>query len=298
MKIQKILYPTDFSKTSARALDQAIVLAHRFNATLVMLHVETPYSSDPHNPKKEFPDLNTLFEFIRDQSEKRMDEGGAPVLSGKITIQEVVRRGISPSEAILSYAKEEEIDLIVMGTHSRSEIGHFLLGSTTEKVVHGTDISVLAIGHGEDLFIRNEGVYRRILIPIDFSDASHKAFRLGIDIANQFEAHIDIVHVVEPVLTHQALFSGETSQIVLDKDMMSRSKDAIHEFAGEMLPKNHEIHLRSGQVHKEIIKLIREVNTDLVVLGNHGWNAVERFLLGGTSEKLIRKSPIPVLIAQ
>lgn len=295
MNIQKILFPTDFSQPANRALDQAIVLAHRFDAELIMVHVEVPYSSDPNNPRKEFPKLEELFQFIRNQAAERLEHPDIPVMSGDIMIREKVLRGISAAQEILAYADEERVDLIVMGTHGRSGIGHFLLGSTAEKVVHGSQVPVLTIHAGEDLFIQAEGTYRKVMIPTDFSEASLHAVRWGVDIAHRFGSELVVVHVIEPVLAPQALFAGDPAPIRIDRDLQKRSEEALQEFAGDLLPEGVQFVLKAGRPHHEIAEAIKMEGADLVVVADQGWSALDRWLLGGTTEKLIRKSPVPVL---
>ena len=295
MDIRKILFPTDFSQSANRALDHALVLAHRFKAEVVMVHVETPYSADPNNPRKEFPKLDELFQFIRDQAKHRLDDPNVPVMSGDITISEKVLRGISAAQEILAFADEQKLDMIVMGTHGRSGIGHFLLGSTTEKVVHGSLVPVLTIHSGEDLFLQAEGKYCRILIPTDFSEASLQAVKWAVDIADRFGSELIVVHVIEPVLAPQALIVGDPSPIRIDKELRQRSEAALKSFAGDILPDSTRFILKAGRAHHEIIDTIRDEKADLVVVADQGWNALDRWLLGGTTEKLIRKSPVPVL---
>jgi nucleotide-binding universal stress UspA family protein len=61
------------------------------------------------------------------------------------------------------------------------------------------------------------------------------------------------------------------------------------------VPDSTRFELLSGIVHREIIRAIKKEGADLVVVADRGWSAVERWLLGGTTEKIIRKSPVPVL---
>ncbi len=295
MNIRKILFPTDFSGPSNRALDHALVLAHRFNASLVMLHVEVPYATDPNNPRFEFPKLEELFDAIHEQVDKRLGDPELPVVSGDIEIKHEVKRAVSAAPEILSFAEDNEIDMIVMGTHGRTGLGHFLLGSTAERVVHGAKIPVLTIHHGEDVLLGHQGKYETILVPIDFSEASRDALKAGAELADKFSSKLLVLHVVEPVLSPQNLFAGDLSPVVIDSELSLRSQEAFEEFAAGLVPKETEIHLRSGISHKEIIAEAKEQKTDLVVMADQGWSAVERWLLGGTTEKVIRRSPVPVL---
>ncbi len=298
MKIKRILFPTDFSEASNRALDHALVLAHRFEATLIMLYVEVLHGSDPHNPRKDFPDLEPLFSFLREQVSGHVENPDLPIISGTIAIREESRRGISAADEILNFAEEEDVDLIIMGTHGHQGLERFLLGSTTEKVVHGTQRPILTMGHGEDLFLQTSGKYKRILFPIDYSDASHSAVLYGLHIAELNDAEVVFTHVNEPVLTSLAFFSGTIEEAEEDPELEQRSELALHKFLDDKLPKNYEFYLSSGSAHREIIKTAKDRNCDLIILADKGWTKLDRLLLGSTTEKLIRKSHVPVLVTK
>lgn len=295
MKINKILFPTDFSQPANRALDHALVLAHRLKATLTMLHIEVPYAADPNNPSYAFPDLDDLFRAIRELARQRLEDPELPVMSGDIEIDHEVKRGISPAAEILEFAEEDGSEMIVMGTHGRGGLGHFLLGSTAEKVVRGAKVPVLTIHHGEDLLLAREGKYEKILVPIDFSESSRHALKQAAGLAEHFGSELVAVHVLEPVLSPQNLFAGDPSPVAIDGDLTQRSEEAFREFAEGTAPESTQFKLLSGTVHKELIAAIKRESADLVVVADRGWSAVERLLLGGTTEKLIRKSPVPVL---
>ncbi len=295
MQIKKILFPTDFSESAERALDHALVLAHRFDAELLMLHVESPHDADPNNPQRQFPELEELFSFIKSQVSSSLDKDDLPVMDGDITLREKVVRGYSVSHEILALAQDEAVDLIVIGTKGRTGLGHFLLGSTAEKVVHGAAMPVMTIHHGEDLLIANGGSYKRILVATDFSDASRGALRATGELARLFGSEVVVSHVVEPVYSSPALFAGTSNPLELDRETTARTHQAMHDFAGDLLPEGYELDLRSGVVHKTVLEAVEETGSDLLVIADHGWNAVERWLLGGSAEKLIRRSPVPVL---
>jgi len=295
MDIKRILFPTDFSEPSNRALDHAIVLAHRFNAELVMLHVEALHAADPNNPNFKFPDLDELFAFIRMQAVQRMNQPDLPVVTGDIEITEKVKRGISAANEILEAIDEYKIDLVLMGTHGRSGLSHFLLGSTTEKVVHGARIPVLTIHHGGDIFVEKSGRYENILVPVDFSEPCKKAVKFSEEIASRFESKVFIQHVIEPTLAPRSLYMGDVPQSKMDNEQISRTEAALFEFVKEDLSGKVEYIISQGQVHHEINHTVIEKDIDLIIIADQGWNAIDRWLLGSTTEKLVRKSKVPVL---
>jgi nucleotide-binding universal stress UspA family protein len=296
MKKLRFLFPTDFSSAAGKALDHALVLAHNYDAELVMLHVEVPHSRDPHNPKKEFPDLAELFSFIRQQVAGRIEDDSLPVIQGTVPIREEVRRGISDANEILDFIEQEGIDLVIMGTHGKGALKSFVLGSTTEKVVRGSLAPVLTIHKGEDLLISNQGKYNKILAPVDFSDASRESLQLAVNLSAKFNSELVVFHVFEPVLSAPGFFSDKPASTEIDPDLRGRSHQALQKFAGDILPGGIRFELRAGHVQREIGDYAKNNDVDLIVIANQGWNALDQFLLGGTTEKLIRKSPVPVMV--
>ena len=134
----RILVPTDFSGPSAAALDYARTLARTFGARLHLLHVtENAFLravvSDPR-------DLETA---ARRQLQETLTEEDAGSLGAVIAVEQ----SDDPADEIVSYARQAEIDLIVMGTHGRSGMAHLLMGSVAEHVVHAAPCAVLTVRH-------------------------------------------------------------------------------------------------------------------------------------------------------
>jgi nucleotide-binding universal stress UspA family protein len=144
IEVSKILYPTDFSNPSACALKYAVELAEKFDAELVMLHVlldETQMVSF-YLPQLTVKNLSKDME---EGAKKKMQEfiKETDMLEGVDYTCEMVK-GLADEE-IVKFAKENAVDLIVIGTHGRSGFEHVLFGSTAEKVVRTAPCPVLTV---------------------------------------------------------------------------------------------------------------------------------------------------------
>jgi nucleotide-binding universal stress UspA family protein len=140
IKLDRILAPTDFSDHSGQAVQYACELAKRFGAELRLLHVVQPPSSviAYGAPVPE--------EVLHPQSEAQKELESLEVPDAE-QIRQVVREIQSgpPFVEIVRYAKANDVDLIVMGTHGRTGIVHALLGSVAEKVVRKAPCPVLTV---------------------------------------------------------------------------------------------------------------------------------------------------------
>lgn len=143
IRLRKVLFPTDFSENSLHALPYARALAETFQAKLFLLHVVEPM-------RVLMDDLMAPASAL--QMEAEAEERGQARLGNlldlptkaSLEIEERVIRGV-PFAEIVRYAREQEIDLIVLATHGLSGIAHLLIGSTAEKVVRKAPCAVLTV---------------------------------------------------------------------------------------------------------------------------------------------------------
>ena len=144
IQVKKILFPTDFSPRANQALTHALHLAKKYQAEVHMLHALVLWDDDPHNPAYHFPDKEELQTRLKEAAATQMTADLEDSEVENIVIKQVHERGMTPSETIVRYAGENDIDLIIIGTHRRRKIGH-LFGSVVEEVVRKAPCSVLTI---------------------------------------------------------------------------------------------------------------------------------------------------------
>jgi nucleotide-binding universal stress UspA family protein len=153
IRIANILLPTDFSEVAKPALMYARELADRFDGQLHCLHVVDDAFQYWSAIGPESLPLGPPPEEMIELGRTRMTRFCAEQLSGlkRPAITQVAYG--RPFAEIVVYAREHDIDLIVMGTHGRGAIAHVLLGSTTEKVVRKARCAVLTVRTGKDPFV-------------------------------------------------------------------------------------------------------------------------------------------------
>jgi len=149
--LKRILVATDFSEASEAAVRYGRALAEAFGASLDILHVmEDPFvyapTSEGYLPPPQF------FEEMDSSARERLEQVLPPADRAKLDARLVIKKG-SPFVEIVRYAKNENSDLIVMGTHGRGPIAHMLMGSVAEKVVRKAPCPVLTVRHPEHEFV-------------------------------------------------------------------------------------------------------------------------------------------------
>jgi universal stress protein A len=142
---------------------------------------------------------------------------------------------------------------------------------------------------------------QRILVPVDYSSCSRAALRLAAQLAQRFQATLDVVHVwdrpsyvSDVVMTRTEPISGK-SLIAMIQQNAQRDLDAFLSTAD--LPPGTVLagRLLSGDPASALIHELKAAKCDLVVVGTHGRTGLAHVLLGSVAEKLIRLSPVPVL---
>jgi len=150
--LKNVLVATDFSEASDAALTYGRDLARSYGATLHVLHITESvlvrFSIEA--PIAYLPDLQTQ---IDDAARRRIDALVTDEDKTKLNAKSVVITSVGTAEAIVQYAKDHRIDLIVMGTHGRRAFAHVLMGSVAERVVRLAPCPVLTVRHPQREFV-------------------------------------------------------------------------------------------------------------------------------------------------
>jgi universal stress protein A len=144
IQLNRILVPTDFSDYSRAALGYGCALAEKFGAELHLLHVLQDLVGLVPEPGLAFPPPGDYMRELQASAERALDELPGPLAPDGLSIERATRQG-PPFVEIVRYAREAEIDLIVLGTHGRTGLAHMLLGSVAEKVIRKAPCPVLTV---------------------------------------------------------------------------------------------------------------------------------------------------------
>lgn len=148
-----ILIPTDGSELAQRALEEALTIARLTDATIHVLFVVddakiAELASDSGVDTVTFDaDVDALFERYEALGEDALEDLREAATERGLTVTAQITKGL-PRDEILAYIDENDVDLVVMGTHGRRGLQRYVLGSTTEGVLRRASVPVLAV-HGE-----------------------------------------------------------------------------------------------------------------------------------------------------
>jgi len=267
----RILVPTDGSRSAEAAARHGIVIAEAFDASVHVISVTGEKERDERLAKAQAQDaISHLEELFEQESD--------------LSCQSVIEHG-SPYEAILSYASENDIDLIVMGTHGRRGLSRVLLGSVTERVIRLSNDPVIAVP--PHAIGREREGYERILIPTDGSPGATAAVEHGISIAERLGAAVRVLCVIE----------NEIGLPPLGDPLRDEAVEVVDAVAEQAADRDISLstHVQPGIPHEVINNFVSAHGIDLVTMGTHGRSGIRRQLLGSVTERVLRTSDAPVL---
>lgn len=138
----------------------------------------------------------------------------------------------------------------------------------------------------------------RILCPTDFSELSIGAMKYAGLLAEKFGANLHVLHVVDQAYQYWMAMGPETIPAgPTVEEMMATAQKQMDEFVAQHGPRDlkADTEIISGRPFLEIIRIAKEKNVDLIVIGTHGRGALTQMLLGSVADKVIHKAPCPVL---
>ncbi|RKZ02959.1 universal stress protein [Candidatus Fermentibacteria bacterium] len=137
-------------------------------------------------------------------------------------------------------------------------------------------------------------VYSHILLAVDFTPVTDTVTRQAMELCQAFKARLSLVHVVE--FTQMDLSNDLVlpQELEIDQELMKRSKQRLEDLAEKLGIDKSECFVSQGSTRREILRLAKELNTNLIVIGSHGREGIQR-LLGSTANAVLHGAPCDVL---
>lgn len=299
--INRILCPVDFSDFSRHALEHAAMFARWYGAKLAVLHAHIP--SEPALLFTEYvgaaaPEpITPSDQDLRERVLSELTRFAQPIKASGVPLTLDVVLG-NPVQAILETAKSLPADFLVMGTHGRGGLDRLVLGSVAEKVLRKVSCPVLTVpppvsGPAPDVPV----LLKRILCTMDFSEWSMKALAYALSLAEEADALLIVLHVLEGLHTENLTAYPDLNvprfTEHLEADAVARLRAAIPEKARAACQPEELV--AKGKPYREILRIARERDVHLIVMGVHGRNPVDMMLFGSTTQHVVRAATCPVL---
>lgn len=265
---KSILAPIDFSEPSAAGLSAARRLSERFGARLELLHVDEEHAL-MHEGAMSEKQRAAAAERAADGEARLRELAGLPEPAVRVV------RGDAKG-VLVELARGERHDMIVMGSHGRSGMERALLGSVAETLVMRSSIPVLTV-HEKPRPLWPV----HVLVPMKFAPYADAALLYALRLASAAGARVTLMHSIE-----EGPLGGEAHEALEAHLERLLGNDAWTK-AGRLLD--------AGPAADKILKAVDTGTFDLVVLAAHRKLYWKDFVLGTTSERVLRRSRVPVL---
>ena len=284
----KIIVGYDGEKESRDALAMAAMLARAGGGELLLactIRADFPIA----------PGTDRFFTAQEDAADQLLEDGAASLPDGLVAETRMIL-GSSPAQALHDLAEVESADLLAVGSTRRGAAGRVLAGSTAERLLHGAPcaIAVAPRGYAEQAV----DTPRVIAVGFNMLPESRRALAYAKELAEASSATLRLVAVQEEDLLfgYPDLPGEGGARVEIAIYDRKRLEEALGE-AVDALPAS--LHAQ-GQVitgrPSEVLADEAAKGADLLVVGSRGYGPIRRVLMGGTSAKLMRSSPCPVLV--
>jgi nucleotide-binding universal stress UspA family protein len=274
-----ILVATDFSPNSASAVKQAVWLARRTSASIVLAHTIPDFSLSVHwGPV----DRQANQQLVHERSDTEMRRMIAELNATSLDI--TYRTLVGEPFVEITYAVQADgYNLVLAGTRGAGKVEQFFVGSTAKRLIRKCPASVWIV-KAEHLVPP-----KVVLAATDFSDISLKAVRNGLKIAQQASAEFHLLHVVDSKDVPDDIISHIPAGSSLRQEISDEANRRLADFltSAGVDRTQVQVHLSWGTPWQEIRRITRHQAVDLIVIGTVGRNGIKGLFLGNTAEKVL-----------
>lgn len=274
-EINRILLPTDFSETGMLALEHAAYMASLLKAQLYLLHVveAVGYTYSMYESEAVMEDIEDMYATAEVKLQELAQRLNRLYL---INVTALVGTG-RPAFSIATTVKENNIDLIIMGTHGATGFEEYFIGSNAHKVVSVAPCPVITIqGH------TNKPGFKNIVMPIDNSLYSGQKVDYVNFLASSYDSQVHIL----------GLLNGNDDIDEKEFDNKLNSVEKSLEKSGINFVRKT---VKSENIATEAMKYSDEVNADLIVIMTDHESTLKKSFLGGLAKQIVNHSTVPVM---
>jgi nucleotide-binding universal stress UspA family protein len=283
VSLKTILYATDFSSVAEQAVPLVLELACRYSSKVLAVHACAP-SVHGLAPPESWPSPDEACEKQEAEQADRMKR-----LFRAVDQEAIIGKG-EIWDILSAIIKQRHVDLLVVGTHGRKELEMVLLGSGAEKILRRAACPVVTVGPRVHPDPAHATHLRQILFATDFSAESHVAVSVAVSLAEEKEAHLDLLHVIE---CPESNVFARHEQVA---SFIERLWEVIS--ADARLGLEADFLIEQGNPAEQVLNVAKKRRPDMIVLGiRHveGDLGVSTHLPWLIAHKIISEAPCPIL---
>jgi nucleotide-binding universal stress UspA family protein len=268
-RIEKLMVATDGSKYSESAIREAISLAKICSSNLIAVSVvKTNLEFDSVLPQ--------FVEKAEQDAIKHLESVKAQAAKKGVNCMTVASLSEEPYQEIVRHASKNNVDMIIMGTHGRTEMKRLMMGSITALVIGHAPCKILVLPLNATVECK------KVLIATDGSKYSEAAASEALGIAKRCGSALIVISV-----------ASSDAEIASAKDNVNKVVEAAEIKGIKTAPV-----VTTGKPYEAIIEASKQNKTDLIVVGSHGRTGLVRLLMGSVTERVIGHAEVAVLVVK
>lgn len=279
IRLNNIMFATDFSASSLAALPYAAAVARRYGSKLFIAH-----AVQPHPYPLISGEAITFMDELEQGAQKEINELAESELLKGIEHKTLLGHG-EITVVLDKFIKKHHIDLVITGTHGRRGFRRFFLGSVAEEIFRTSACPVLTVGpHVSHEAL--EGLFlRRVLYPTRLGEGSSPAARYAFSFASEYEARLTVLHVMSSETPDPAWQSAKSCYDQMQAQIPPEVKPWCEV----------DCHVATGDPAETILKIAGERKADLIVLGVKKASALATHRMGNVAYRVVTEAACPVL---
>jgi nucleotide-binding universal stress UspA family protein len=283
-----ILAACDFSPDAHRAARRAALLAREHGATLRLLHVIN-YMIRAATVEPWLQPQFDLEQRIAQDARQALEALAREVAAPGQTVEQEIRSGLVLDEIL---AAAGQADLLVLGPRGLRPIHELILGTAAERLLHKSKRPMLIVKQGPG------ASYKRVLVPVDFSDHSMSALRFAHELVPG--AEICLFHAFEPpaegIMRNAGVSEEKISAYRVHEQQQARAQmDTFIAAAGVMANTASPL-IQCGDPRMLVSSVAESFAADLIVIGKHGRSRLAEYLLGGTTRATLARARCDIAV--
>jgi nucleotide-binding universal stress UspA family protein len=277
--VKNILFATDFSEASMHALPYVTGIAKKFGASVYLCHIVAPSALVNCAPEM----ASTLYQEMREQALAQLTALAHSHELAGVSAKALVASGQVQNE-LARTVQQNQVDLIVAGTHGRTGMRKLVLGSVVEAICRVAACPVLTVGPG--LAVQTASNFSRILFPTDMSEDSKQIIPYLRQVAEENQSEIAVLHVMPAeVVTNPK--AAQLAEPIRNKLM--------HTFEPQLSGLKVEFLIGFGDTVETVLRTAEARETDLIAMGIHNAFLPGVQLRSSTVYRIMAGAHCPVL---
>jgi len=269
IRMEKLMVATDGSEYSESAIREAINLAKICSSTLIAVSVvKTNLEFDSVLPQ--------FVEKAEQEAIKHLESVKAKATKEGVNCMTIESLSEEPYQDIVNHASKNNVDMIFMGTHGKTEMKRLMMGSVTARVIGYAPCNILILPLNAKVECKN------VLIATDGSKYSEAAASEALGIAKRCGSSLIVISV-----------ASSDAEIASAKDNVNK----VSEAAEREGVKTTSV-VTKGKPYEAIIETAKQKKADFIVVGSHGRTGLDRLLMGSVTERVIGHAETAVLVVR